>query len=282
MPMTPKTPATRPMAADAGSGPVSFASSQRAAARTMPMTWTTNETPRTAPRRLAQPPPKSPAPHEIAEARPKATTDEPPSRSGVGRASGARSREIVDLRRAAQRHDGVRRPVVTIRGRQVDDLEVAGDVAQELEGAGRPGVIERDERVVEDERRPAVPCHQPDQPDPGDEVDQVERPLAERGDVDPVAALRREHLDVERLVVDRDPAVAAASDPLDVADHLAFEIAGRRFHRRLLGPLDRTKRSLQDPGSALEPVELLAPRRQALAVSGDLLGVDAVRLDPGP
>ena len=49
-----------------------------------------------------------------------------------------------------------------------------------VEGAGRAGVVERHERVVEDERRPAVAGHEPDEPQPGGQVDQVQRALAER------------------------------------------------------------------------------------------------------
>ena len=41
-------------------------------------------------------------------------------------------------------------------------------------------VVERHERVVEDERRPAVAGDQPDEPEPGDQVDEVERALAQR------------------------------------------------------------------------------------------------------
>jgi hypothetical protein len=68
----------------------------------MPTTWTTSETPRTGARRLAQPPPKSPAPQAIAEARPKTTTAEPgPNGSAVGDSLwfGAGADEVVDLGR---------------------------------------------------------------------------------------------------------------------------------------------------------------------------------------
>ena len=56
----------------------------------------------------------------------------------------------------------------------------ARDPLEQLEGARRPGVVEGHERVVEDERRPAVAGHEPDQPEPGGEVDEIERALAER------------------------------------------------------------------------------------------------------
>ena len=49
-----------------------------------------------------------------------------------------------------------------------------------VEGPRGPGVVERDERIVEDERRPPIAGDQADQPEPRDEVDEVERALAER------------------------------------------------------------------------------------------------------
>ena len=195
---------------------------------TRPTTWTTSETPSTGARRLVQPPPKSPRPSATDEARPKTTTARPGPNS-VSRGPGPRRgraghvglvRRVVELRRPGERDDRIGRRVVAIRRRQVDDLEVAGDVAQQLEGPRRAGVVERHERVVEDERRPPVAGHEPDEPDPGDEVDEVERALAQRRDVDPVAALRGVDADVERLVVDLDAPVAALRDAGDVGDHL--------------------------------------------------------------
>ena len=50
-------------------------------------------------------------------------------------------------------------------------------------------VVERDERVVEHERRPAVAGHEPDEAEAGGEVDEVERALAEAADRHPIAAL---------------------------------------------------------------------------------------------
>ena len=86
--------------------------------------------------------------------------------------------------------DRVGRRVVAVGGRQVDDLEVLADVAQQVERARRALVVEGHERVVEDERRPPVAGDEPHEADPRREVDRVERALAERRDVDPVAALR--------------------------------------------------------------------------------------------
>ena len=156
----------------------------------------------------------------------------PPSRARTAQpwatpsAFGVHAGEVVDLGRAGERDHRVGRRVVAIRGRQVDDLEVARDVAQELERAGRSGVVEGHERVVEDQRRPPVAGHEPDEPDAGDEIDEIERPLAQRRDVDPVAPLRRVEPDVEGLVVDLDAPVAALRHSLDVGDHLASRGSG--------------------------------------------------------
>ena len=69
-------------------------------------------------------------------------------------------------------------------------------VAEQLERPGRPAVVEGHERVVEDERRAAIAGDEPDEPEAGGQVDEVERALAERPDVDPVALLRRAEPDV--------------------------------------------------------------------------------------
>ena len=153
--------------------------------------------------------------------------------------------------------------------------------SQQVERPRRPRVVEGHERVVEDQRRPPVAGHQPDEPEPGDEVDEVERALAERRDGDPVALLRGVDLDVERLVVDPDAPVAAAGHRRQVADHVRLEVAGRGLHRRLLGAVDRGERRREDALAALERGQLLAPGGQPLGLPGDLLGVDGVRLDPG-
>ncbi len=199
IPIVAATPAATAIATSAGSG--RRFSAPRSSATTvtgrMPTTWTMSATPRTGARRLAQPPPKSPAAPARSPRRGRRRRPPSPVRTAQPWAdlapagSAAYAGEVVDLRRPGERDDRIGRRVVAIRRRQVDDLEVAGDVAEELEGPRRAGVVERDERVVEDQRRPPVAGHEPDEPDPGDEIDEIERALAERRDVDPVAALRR-------------------------------------------------------------------------------------------
>src|SRR5580765_461711 len=285
MPTTTAAPAAADVRTDAGGGTPSAARIARPPARIVPSAWTTMDTPRTGPRRLAIPPAKSPAPQATAEARPNRMTDEPaPNGSDVCSVlrPGPDAGEVVDLRGAVERDDRVGRRVVAIRGREVDHLEVASDVAEELEGARGAGIVECNERIVEDQRRPAVPGDEANEPDAGDEIDEIERSLAERRHVDPVAAFGGVDADVERLVVDRDATVSAACHPSDVGDHLSLEVARRGLHRRLLGRLDLAQGSVVDTGPPLEPGELLAPRREALAMGGHLLGVDVVRLDARP
>src|SRR5262245_26157731 len=205
IPTTPRTPATSASATDDGSGNASRNSTAAASIATSPNSWTTNEAPSTGARRLAQPPPKSPVPSATDAPRPRTTTARPgPTRSAVGRHSrfGQLLHEVrdvaghvglgsvVELGRPGQRDDRISRGVVAIRRRQVDHLEVARDVAQELERAAGAGIVKRHERVVEDQGRPAVAGDEPDEADPGDQVHEVEGALAERRDVDPVAALR--------------------------------------------------------------------------------------------
>ena len=149
-------------------------------------------------------------------------------------------------------------------------------------GPGRPGVVERHERVVEDQRRPAVAGDEPDEPEPGDEVDEVERALAQRADRDPVVLLGGVDLDVQRLVVDPDAAVAAAGD--------------RWRGRAPCAPRDSGSRSSSSPArpgrwrssviakTRWRRCDAASCSRQAASRSawrGDLLGVDAVGLDPG-
>ena len=126
-----------------------------------------------------------------------------------------------------------------------------GDRLEQLERPRRARVVEGHERIVEDERRPAVAGHEPDQPEPGDEVDEVERALAQRADRDPVVLLGGVDLDVERLVVDPDAPVATAGHGREVADHVRLEVAGRGLHRRLLGPVDGGERRGEDPLATL-------------------------------
>ena len=157
---------------------------------------------------------------------------------------------------------------------------VATDFSR-LERPRRPPVVEGHERVVEDERRPPVAGHQPDEAEAGDQEDEVERALAERTDRHPVALLGRMDLDVERLVVDPDPAIAATGDRRQVAHHVRLEVARRGLHRRLLGAIDALERDIEDALAALRGGQLLAPGGQALGVTGDLLGVDARWPRPG-
>src|SRR5439155_12290391 len=126
---------------------------------------------------------------------------------------------------------------------------------------------------------PPIAGDEANEPQPGREVDLVQGPLAEIADVDPVALLRCEDRDVERAVVHPDPAVAAASDALDVTGHPLLEVAGRGPHRRPLGLLDRREGELVHPDPALERDQVLARSRQALGLGRDLLRVDLVRLD---
>jgi len=164
----------------------------------------------------------------------------PARRQSTGRAHGRRSRRAaIDARWPVEDDDGVGRLVVARRRREVDDLEVRGDRLEQAQGPCRAGVVERDERVVEDERRPSVAGDEPDQPESRHQVDEVEGALAERADRDPVVLLRSVDLDVERLVVDPDPSVPAAGHRREVADHVRLEIPGRGLHGGLFGAIDR-------------------------------------------
>ena len=183
---------------------------------------------------------------------------------------------------AGQLDDHVRHVVEPVGGRQVDDLEVGGKLAQQLQALPRAVVVERHERVVQDQGRPPVPRHEPDEPEPRGKEDLVGGALAELRRGDPVALLRRVHRDVERLVVDPDAAIPPARDPRDVADHALLEVARRRPHRGHLGMLDRGQGGLVDPRPPLEGAQLLAPGLEALDLAGELLGVDRVRLDARP
>ena len=138
---------------------------------------------------------------------------------------------------------------------------------EQVERARRPLVVERHERIVEDQRRPPVAGHEPDEAEPGREIDEVERALAERRDRHPVAALGRVDVDVERLVVDPDAPIAAAGHRRDVADHVALEVAGRGLHRRGLGALDGAAASSSSTRWRRWSIdELLAPAGQPLGL----------------
>ena len=109
------------------------------------------------------PPPKSPAPQASAEMSPSRMTDEPAPRTSA-RSDGLRLDVVVDGGRALEHDHRVGERVVAVRGRQVDDLEVAPTTSRSSSSArGRSLVVERHERVVEDERRPPVAGHEPDE-----------------------------------------------------------------------------------------------------------------------
>src|SRR5690349_10623140 len=202
IPTSPAKPATTASAVSGvdGNGSPRTTASPRAAKP--PIACVTATTESTGARRVTSPPPKSPDPQKSAEARPRTTPATPGARSASGRL--LESGVAVDRRRALEDHDLVGLVVVALRGGQVDHLEVARDLAQELEGAGGAAVVERHERVVQDERRPPVAGHEPDQAEASGQVDDVERALAELRDGHPVIALRREHVDAQVLVVDAD------------------------------------------------------------------------------
>ena len=102
-----------------------------------------------------------------------------PPRAGVGcRAVGRRSADI-ESRRPDKLDDPVGRLVISGRCREIDHLEIGGDLFEKLHGLCGPDVIERHERIVEHERRPAVAGHEPDEPEASDEVDEIERALAQ-------------------------------------------------------------------------------------------------------
>ena len=119
-------------------------------------------------------------PRRAAEASPRTTVATPASSRPLRRRPSTGGGAVVDGGRTRQLDDRVGDAVVAIRRRQVDDLEVVGDAAEQLERPGRPRVVEGDERVVEDERRPPVTGDEPDEPEPGGQVDEVERALAQR------------------------------------------------------------------------------------------------------
>ena len=186
----------------------------------------------------------------------------------------------LECRRTLKHHQAVGGVVEPGRGRQVDDLEVRRDRLEQAQGACRPGVVEGHEWIVEHERWPAIPGDQPDEAEASHEVDEVDRPLAQGRHRDPVVLGRRMDLDVERLVIDPDPTVATTGGGRKVADHVRFEVAGDRLHGRLFGPVDGREGRLEDALAALESSQLLAPGDQSFGVTGDLLGVDRVGLDP--
>ena len=102
-------------------------------------------------------------------------------------------------------------------------------------------------------------------------------PWLRRRDRDPVAALGRVDLDVERLVVDPHAPVAAVGDRGEVADHVAARGSGSRSSsspaRRARSP--RASRRRRAGGAGARPAAR-ASRASRSAWRGDLLGVDGV------
>src|SRR6478735_3156051 len=277
IPTTPAPPATTDHARSAPCGNGSPRASARPSASSIPTSCVPRTTPRTGARRESVPPPKSPAPQASALTRPRRMTAEPgPNGSGRGRL--LRLLVAVGGGRAVEDDHLVGEGVVAVRGREVDHLEVGGDLAQELERARGARVVERHERVVEDEQGPAIAGDEPHEAQPGGEVDHVQRALRELGDRHPVVALGREHVDPEVRVVDLHAAIAAVRDPGNVADHALLEVAGRTLHRRLLGGVDLQERPGVDALPAAEGRELFLPPGEALRDPGDLLRVDRVLL----
>ncbi len=90
---------------------------------------------------------------------------------------GSASDAVVDRRRSRELDDAIRPRVVPIGRREIDDLEVRRELAQELEGLCGALLVERDEWIVEDERRPAATGHESDEAEPGRQVDQVDGAL---------------------------------------------------------------------------------------------------------
>src|SRR4051812_10147783 len=174
-------------------------------------------------RRLAKPPVKSAVPQESAARRPKRTTA-PVTASGVGdNLVRFHVSALVDAGRPRQLDDQVGDAVVSIRRREVEDLEVRGELAEESERTRRSLGVECHEGIVEHERRSAVARHQPYEAEAGRQVDEIERPPRELADRDPVTTLRGEDLDPEVGVVDANPAVAAFGHPIHVPDHPSLE-----------------------------------------------------------
>src|SRR5918993_1022953 len=279
MPTTPHRPpiTAHPMSGADGNGSASRI--PRPSAATMPTSWVMPTTPNNGARRVISPPPKSPAPQLSAETRPSTTTAAPGPSSGSGWFLGldvpvgrGRSREL---------HDAIGQRVVAVRRREVDHLEVGRDLLEQLQGAGGTSVVEGHERVVQDQRRPPVAGHEPDQPEPGGEVDDVQRALGQVRDRDPVALLRRVHLDAEVGVVDTDPAVATVGHPRHVLDHPPLQVAGRALHRRLLGRVDLAEGHRVHALAALQDGQLVGPAGEALRQARNLLGIDGVLLHAG-
>src|SRR4051794_10370830 len=119
IPATAKTPAISDSTAVVGPGSGSRISSATVTMIAAPSASTTIATPKTGARRPVQPPPKSPAPHATADARPKTTTPSPvadaSTRSGSARRGSSTDRlrqRLVELGRTLEGDDGIRGLVV--------------------------------------------------------------------------------------------------------------------------------------------------------------------------
>ena len=96
---------------------------------------------------------------------PSRMTDEPAAPRTSGRSDDLRLHVVIDGGRALEHDHRVGERVVAVRGGEVDDLEVGRDLAQQLERPRRSLVVERHERVVEDQRRPPVTGDEPERVD---------------------------------------------------------------------------------------------------------------------
>ena len=95
--------------------------------------------------------------------------------------------------------------------------------------------------------------------------------------------LRGVDLDVERLVVDPDAAVAAVGRRSRGRGPCASRGSGSRSSSSPARPRSiASSVAVVDALAALERGELLLPGGEPLGLAGDLLGVDGVGLDPGP
>src|SRR6478735_887849 len=133
MPTTPNPPAATAHATSAPWGIGSPRATPIASAATMPISCIPNTTPNSGARRLRSPPPKSPAPQLAAEMRPSARTATGPETSGRGHPLRLGQ---VDGGGTGELDDPLSHRVVAVRRREVDDLEVRRQVAQQLQ---RPG-----------------------------------------------------------------------------------------------------------------------------------------------
>ena len=247
MPTTPHTPAIAAQPMSVGRRErLAAAATASASAATAPTSWVTPTTPSTGARRLTSPPPKSPVPQLSAESRPRTTT------ATSGPSSGRRgllgSTWPSDGGWAVEHDHRVGERVVPVRRRQVDDLEVGRDLAQQLERArrrarrrasrtGRRGSAAAGGRRSRAGRARAGPRGRRRRACPATaRVTGTQSPFS--GEKTSMPEVR---------VVDADPLVAAVGDPRDVADHAPLEVARRALHRGLLGGVDLAQRHARRP-----------------------------------